>query len=945
MATSNNNSSQSFKNIGFNLTVKTNADVDKIDKLTTALTKLQSLTTSDFSKLANSLNSLASIGSFTRMGNSIQSLINSLNSLKSINFSGFTSKTTAVANALQPLQNITLSAQGFSDFSRGLSSLTNGLTKLKDVDVKSLSSNITSLVSALKPLTDEMLRGGTAAQSYASVLTTLKSASQTAGTDMNSMATSANKASTSTSAFTSQIVRLAASYLSVRKLASALKDAYNASANWIENLNLFAVTFGEDEYQEVLDWTMQLAQNFGFSNNELLKSISLFKQLGSAAGIAGETSTELSQTLTSLMLDLSSFYNTSINRASQVLQSSLFAGQTKPARQAFGIDVSEQTLDNLLATNETLKEMNISSRQLTQSQKTLLRSIQMLEASRNAWGDMYITTNSMANEVRILIGSIENLKLAFGDLVLANPFQTLIRYASAAVIAITNVIRAFVPAKTELDYDVGNPLESFTEGAEEADTAMRQLSFDDFEALTTSESTNEDLNVTQTITEELNRLMEEYNASISEYSSTMSEAAKIGQEWAQTIIQALKDMGFLTEDENGNLTVLTDRLKSVASGIALIASLAKGSVFGVIATVIATAAAKSEEFRAALGDIVVTLGKILVALTPIVEIIGDIVSAFSPLISWITQGISVILDFADSIGILIPAIEIFAAVLLGLKIETFTTNLKNASLALADNQIHIIACTSAIDKEKQAINELTVAMQNMSETDKIAAQTKINNSQAIITAKEKEIASLQKEQVQLEKNYKSTRNMQGAISALTAISGAAGLSSAIADTIANFNELNAAMILERGTTLALTAAYMAMGVAKAWALNPALGVFTALASGAALISGIMSGMAQIENFSKGGIPEERLAQGGSLFAMNENGKPELMYENSRRQVEISNQESLKNSFKQALMEYSQTQPQQNTQIVIEMDGVKVGKGALRGTIAGAKQIGYRFAKV
>ena len=57
-----------------------------------------------------------------------------------------------------------------------------------------------------------------------------------------------------------------------------------------------------------------------------------------------------------------------------------------------GLDVTSQTLDNLLKTNEAFKDLGItSSKALLQSDKAMLRLIVVLQNAQNSFGDMQRT--------------------------------------------------------------------------------------------------------------------------------------------------------------------------------------------------------------------------------------------------------------------------------------------------------------------------------------------------------------------------------------------------------------------------------------------------------------------------------------------------------------------------------------------------------------------------
>lgn len=60
--------------------------------------------------------------------------------------------------------------------------------------------------------------------------------------------------------------------------------------------------------------------------------------------------------------------------------------QTKPLR-SIGLDVTYQSIDNLLKTTDALAQFNTTSKKLDQSQKAIARTILVLQSVRNSFGD------------------------------------------------------------------------------------------------------------------------------------------------------------------------------------------------------------------------------------------------------------------------------------------------------------------------------------------------------------------------------------------------------------------------------------------------------------------------------------------------------------------------------------------------------------------------------
>ena len=108
-----------------------------------------------------------------------------------------------------------------------------------------------------------------------------------------------NKTATS---FVSLASKISAITMTFRKVTNAFFSAVEASGEFVENLNLFAVTFG-DNYQKTLDWALDFADNLGVASNEIVRFTGLFKQLSDSIGVATDMGTEMSRVLTQLGYD------------------------------------------------------------------------------------------------------------------------------------------------------------------------------------------------------------------------------------------------------------------------------------------------------------------------------------------------------------------------------------------------------------------------------------------------------------------------------------------------------------------------------------------------------------------------------------------------------------------------------------------------------------------
>lgn len=364
---------------------------------------------------------------------------------------------------------------------------------------------------------------------------------------------------------TSYLSKLTSTVVIARKFAHFISSSIQESANYVENLNLFAVAYG-DVYQETLKWALDLADGFGLASNEVLKFAGTFRQLSTSLGLVEDTANSVSQTVTQLGYDMSALFNTSVENAMEKLQSGLFSGNVRPLR-SYGIDISQNQIDALFETNQALASLGVNARNLSQSDKVLARLIITLRDGSNAFGTMNREINTLQSQIRILQGSFSNFKLAIGDLV-KEPVKIAITYLNAFVIAMTNVIRAFVPLTTE----DANPFTRVTMGAEEANEAIDEVNgkladFDKFNVLGGQSQSGSNLAVTEALTAELKKQQEIYQAQVDAMSKIKNEAVEMSKGIVGWFIEVDKEGNILYKDD---MPIWTDNAKILGSTLTVL---------------------------------------------------------------------------------------------------------------------------------------------------------------------------------------------------------------------------------------------------------------------------------------------------------------------------------------------------------------------------------------
>ncbi|MEG2116048.1 MAG: hypothetical protein RRZ69_00025 [Clostridia bacterium] len=364
--------------------------------------------------------------------------------------------------------------------------------------------------------------------------------------------------------FASILAKAVLSLAVIKKTIGFATTSLKASADWTENLNLFEVTFGKAS-ADTMKFALNIQKAYGIGANEIIRYTGLFKQMSEAIGIAENTSTEMSKTLTTLGYDIASLYNISTASAMEKLQAGI-AGQTKPLRQ-LGMDITAQSLDKYLGD----MGLEYTSKMLNQADKMLLRTIVIVDQAKNTYGDMAKTINTFSNQVKVLSGSFNNFKLAIGDLII-KPATTAITYLNGFIIAMTNVIRAFVPlSKTSGLNDTADSIGKVDEATKDLEETMGLLSFDKFESLNNGNEENGKVDITEKLNEEFAKKQAEYMAKLNEQMEKIKNNAN-------DIAKSIQSWFMVTDD--GKFVEWTDQAKGLAGVIVGIAGF--GIVKGIL---------------------------------------------------------------------------------------------------------------------------------------------------------------------------------------------------------------------------------------------------------------------------------------------------------------------------------------------------------------------------
>lgn len=391
-------------------------------------------------RLTNALTALSQVGN-VKISSSIANQLTAINTaLTGLKWTDG-DKLTSLANGLRPLSE--LGKANMTTFINQLSKLPKVIEDLEAADIDKFTQQMTALAAAMKPFADEMQKVSNGFSAFPSKIQKLI-------TSTEKYNASARKATSTTGKFTSGLkaLNVAAVAITFRKIGHFIAQAVTESNKYQEDLNLFTVALGQYA-AEAQNYAEKVSDVMGIDPAQWLRNQGIFNTLLTGFGDTAERAQLMSQNLTQLGYDLSSFFNISIEDAMQKLQSGI-SGELEPLRR-LGYDLSQARLEQT-ALNLGIKE---SVANMTQAEKAELRYYAIMTQVTTAQGDMARTLEAPANQLRILQAQLTQAARAIGNIFIP-ALNAILPYAIAVVQVIREIANALANLAgfklTEVDY-------------------------------------------------------------------------------------------------------------------------------------------------------------------------------------------------------------------------------------------------------------------------------------------------------------------------------------------------------------------------------------------------------------------------------------------------------------------------------------------------------------
>ena len=235
-------------------------------------------------------------------------------------------------------------------------------------------------------------------------------------------------------------VMLAAAF-GTKKLVDFSKKCLELGSDLAEVQNVVDVTFPHMTDQ-VDKFAKSAAQSFGLSETMAKQYTGTFGAMSKAFGFTEQQAYEMGSTLTGLSGDVASFYNISQDEAYTKLKS-VFTGETETLKD-LGVVMTQNALDQYALANG----YNKTTAAMTEQEKVALRYQFVQDKLSAAQGDFARTSDSWANQCRILSLQTQSLMATIGQ-GLINLFTPVIKVISMTIGKLATLANAF-KAFTEL---------------------------------------------------------------------------------------------------------------------------------------------------------------------------------------------------------------------------------------------------------------------------------------------------------------------------------------------------------------------------------------------------------------------------------------------------------------------------------------------------------------
>lgn len=205
-----------------------------------------------------------------------------------------------------------------------------------------------------------------------------------------------------------RVGKLLAGAFAVGKIIQFGKECVDLGSDLSEVQNVVDVTFGALA-DDVNKFAENAISSLGLSETSAKQYTSVMGAMLKSMGISTGQALEMSKAMTALSADMASFYNLDPEKAFEKIRSGI-SGETEPLKQ-LGINMSVANLQAYAMAQGIDKAYS----KMSQQEQALLRYNYLLSVTADAQGDFARTSDSYANQTRILAEQFNALKAEIGQ--------------------------------------------------------------------------------------------------------------------------------------------------------------------------------------------------------------------------------------------------------------------------------------------------------------------------------------------------------------------------------------------------------------------------------------------------------------------------------------------------------------------------------------------------
>lgn len=198
----------------------------------------------------------------------------------------------------------------------------------------------------------------------------------------------------------------------LHKAAGAVTDFVGKGIKLASDLqevrNVVDVTFG-DGAEQIYKWSDAAAESYGMSSLAAQDYNGTMGAMLKSMGLTDDAVIKMSTDMVGLAGDMASFYNLDVEQAFEKIRSGI-SGETEPLKQ-LGINMSVANLEAYALS----QSIETAYEKMSQSEQAILRYNYLMSATADAQGDFSRTSDSFANQQRIMQLNIENLSASLGE--------------------------------------------------------------------------------------------------------------------------------------------------------------------------------------------------------------------------------------------------------------------------------------------------------------------------------------------------------------------------------------------------------------------------------------------------------------------------------------------------------------------------------------------------